>query len=313
MRKSLFMIVLIPLILSGCKTGWKAGAPEGAPDVIAHRGASAYAPENTLAAFEKAVEMKADWFELDCMLTGGGEVIVIHNSDVEKTTNAAGPVSGMTLAELQELDAGSWFAPEFAGEKLPALEEALDMAENRIGVYCEIKSSDDDGALHGRLLHASKGHSVLTPGLRSELMTLIEESGTKNLELTRKCIAAIRARNMKHQVVIQSFSPVICFAALMEAPEIRTEFLGSYDEEKPHQWEHFLHFGYLTGVAGFNIHHESLTAERLEAFHRGGKTVAVWTVDDPLLMKRYAAMGVDAIITNKPDRCMAVLKEKGLR
>ncbi len=88
------------LAMNGCASG-ETDRPEGRVDVIAHRGARAYAPENTLAAFALAAEMGADWFELDCRLTLDGEVIVIHDDTIERTTGAEGVVSEMTLAELR--------------------------------------------------------------------------------------------------------------------------------------------------------------------------------------------------------------------
>ena len=282
------------LLMAGCVTGFRAGAPRGAVGVIAHRGASAYAPENTLAAFSTAIDMKADWFELDCKLTGDGVPIVIHDSELDRTTSGKGLVTETPLAELKSLDAGSWFDADYAEEPLPTLAESLDLAKDRIGVYLEIKSCADDSALMQRLLHLVEGRAVLTPGLRAQMMSAIEASGTRNLELTRKCIAEIRERHMRRQVVIQSFSPVVCFVALYEAPQ-------------------YLEFGYLIGVDGFNVDHGALTKERLDALHRGGKTVAVWTVDDALQMRRYARWGVDAIITNKPDVCLRVLEEMGGR
>src|ERR1035437_6734016 len=102
----------------------RSGQPHDAVGVIAHRGASAYAPENTLAAFDLASQMRAGWFELDCMLTRDGQVVVIHDDTLDRTTNGHGPVAAMTLAELKRLDAGSWKGPMFAGQRLPALAEA---------------------------------------------------------------------------------------------------------------------------------------------------------------------------------------------
>jgi len=107
---------------------------------IAHRGASAYAPENTLASFKKAIEQKADFFECDVHLTKDGEVVVIHDDYVDRTTNGKGQVKDKTLKELKELDAGSWFFSDYAGEKIPTLEETLDIAKGKIGVVIEIKN-----------------------------------------------------------------------------------------------------------------------------------------------------------------------------
>ncbi|MFH1540128.1 MAG: glycerophosphodiester phosphodiesterase family protein [bacterium] len=109
--------------------------------VIAHRGASGYAPENTIAAFKRAIELGADMYELDCYLTKDGEIVVIHDDDVERTTNGSGKVSELTLGEIKKLDAGSWFGEEFAGESVPTLREALDLAKGKILVNIEIKEA----------------------------------------------------------------------------------------------------------------------------------------------------------------------------
>src|SRR5512145_1023455 len=93
------------------------------PVIFAHRGASAHAPENTLAAFELAIAQQADAVELDVKLTADGQVIVFHDSTVDRTTNGHGKVQDMTLAELKALDAGSFLGSQFAGEKIPTLEE----------------------------------------------------------------------------------------------------------------------------------------------------------------------------------------------
>src|SRR5690606_19865069 len=118
------MVMLSAAALSGCATtGSLMIKPTDKVAVIAHRGASAYAPENTIAAFELAVEMKADWYELDCLLAKDGTVIVSHDNDVSRCTDGEGRVTEMTLAELKTLDAGSWKDPKFAGERLPTLAE----------------------------------------------------------------------------------------------------------------------------------------------------------------------------------------------
>mgnify|MGYP005838155569 FL=1 len=302
-----------PLLLAGCATAFHAGAPKGAIDVIAHRGASAYAPENTLAAFQRAIDMRADWFELDCRLSRDGHVVILHDNDLKRTTNCAGTVADKTLAELKTFDAGSWFSPDFAGEAIPTLGEALDLAKDRIGVYIEIKSCADEEPLIQELLEIIGNRPRVDKKTRAAMMAAVEASGTPNLELTRKSIAAVRERGMKRQIVIQSFSPVICFVSCVEAPELRTEFLTFDDKEKPEQWDLLVRYGKLIGVAGFNVDHKSLSKARLDAFHDMGKSVAVWTVDEEADMRRFATWGVDAIITNHPDRCLALLQAEGKR
>jgi len=306
-------LFILGLLLSGCATTFHAGAPKNMVDVIAHRGASAYAPENTLAAFSKAMEQKADWFELDVHLTKDGQVVVIHDGSLERVAGIKKNVRQMTLDEVKQADAGTGFGAQFAGERIPTLAEALDLAKNRVGVYIEIKSDAPDKLLIARMAEMTAKHQGSRDALLRAFMAEIEASRTPTLELTRKTIALVRARHMKRQVVIQSFSPVCCVVALAEAPEMRTEFLGSEDKKDPERWPQYLALGNAMGVAGFNINYDSLTPERIAAFHKAGKTCAVWTVDEPEAMRRCVACGADAIISNKPDVLLSTLREMGKR
>lgn len=108
---------------------------------IAHRGASGYAPENTMAAFEKALEMGADLLELDVQLSTDGHVVVIHDYTVERTTDGQGKVEDLTLEESRKLDAGAWYRPEFKGEVIPTLEEVLEHVGGRIGLLIGLDHS----------------------------------------------------------------------------------------------------------------------------------------------------------------------------
>ena len=109
--------------------------------VLAHRGYSAKAPENTMAAFELALAVGADGIELDVHMTRDGEIVVIHDDTLDRTTNGKGPVSDQTMAELRELDAGSWFSPEFAGERIPTLKLVLELIKDKdVLLNIEIKT-----------------------------------------------------------------------------------------------------------------------------------------------------------------------------
>jgi glycerophosphoryl diester phosphodiesterase len=113
----------------------------GRPLIVGHRGASGYAPENTLASFGLALEQGADVVELDVHLSRDGEVVVIHDERLERTTDGRGFVHQHTLAELKRLDAGAWHEPRFAGERLPALSEVLEWAAGRAYLAIEIKNA----------------------------------------------------------------------------------------------------------------------------------------------------------------------------
>src|SRR5258707_13823547 len=103
--------------------------------VIAHRGASGNAPENTLAAFKKAVALGAPFIETDLQLSRDAHFVAIHDATVNRTTNGQGAVHDMKLAELRRLDAGSWFGSEFAGERIPTLEEILEFSKKTDVVF----------------------------------------------------------------------------------------------------------------------------------------------------------------------------------
>ncbi len=107
--------------------------------VIAHRGASAYAPENTLAAFDLALQLGCRHIELDVDFSSDGHVVVMHDDTVDRTTNGTGPVGNHTLAELRALDAGSWFGTPFAGERIPTFAEVLARYQGRVHLHTEIK------------------------------------------------------------------------------------------------------------------------------------------------------------------------------
>ncbi len=112
------------------------------PAIEAHRGDSSNAPENTLAAFKAAIDLRAPWIELDVHPTRDGALVVIHDDTVERTTGAAGAVCDLGLAEIQKLDAGSWFSPRFAGERIPQLAEVFELvAPSATRLNIEIKAA----------------------------------------------------------------------------------------------------------------------------------------------------------------------------
>ena len=112
---------------------------DGQPLVGAHRGGASYAPENTLTAFEEGIRRGADMLELDIHLSREGEVVVIHDHTVDRTTNGRGYVHELTVPELKRLDAGTWFDPRFAGERIPTLREVIAFVDRRVPLTIELK------------------------------------------------------------------------------------------------------------------------------------------------------------------------------
>jgi glycerophosphoryl diester phosphodiesterase len=245
-------------------------APGGRTWVIAHRGFSSRAPENTLAAIREAIAIGADMAEIDVTLTADERVVVIHDETLDRTTNGAGKVADHGFDEIRGLDAGSWFAPQFAGEKVPTLEEILDTVKGRILLNVEIKSEAVDRGI------------------------------------SDKVAAAIRDRGMTDQVIVSSFSPTALEQMHAVAPEIRTAVLYNKDLQRGQDPAEIVQ---SLGASAFNIRGSRLKAEMLRSCREHGIPVGVYTVDKPRKMKRWVNKGIDGIFTNRPDRLIEVLGE----
>ena len=135
--------------------------PASAIAVIAHRGAHEHAPENTLPAFQAAVDLGVDYVEMDLCVTADGELVVIHDSVVDRVTDGTGPAREKTLAEIKALDAGSWFDPSFAGTRLATADEALALLRGRTNAYIEAKDIPAEAAVALLARHDMFGSSVI--------------------------------------------------------------------------------------------------------------------------------------------------------
>jgi glycerophosphoryl diester phosphodiesterase len=247
---------------------WLRRGPGAPPLVVAHRGASGVAPENTLAAFRRAVEIGAPAVECDVHLTADGVPIVIHDARVDRTTNGTGDVAALTLAELRRLDAGSWFDPRCAGERLPTLEEALAAAAGRARVFVELKVGGG-AALVDR---------ALADLARSGADVAVISFGADEVRLVAERRADLPLGFLVSQRVVQEQGVARALRTVAE--------LG----------------------AGFISPHESaVDAAFVRAAHDAGLPVSVWTVDDPQRMRALSNIGVDAITTNRPDVALAEL------
>jgi glycerophosphoryl diester phosphodiesterase len=237
---------------------------------IAHRGASTAAPPNTLAAFEKAVELGADGIEFDVHLSADGVPVVIHDFTVDATTDGSGRVADMTLAQLKQLDAGSCFAPTFAGEPIPTLAEVLEAVGSQLLLNIELKTT-----------------SLRDNGLEQTIIAQVEQHG------------------LEKQALLSSFNPFSLRRAKRIAPHIPVGLLYGPNLPLPlrRAW-----LAPLTPHEARHPEH-TMVDERYMAWARQrGYQVNTWTVDDPDEMRRLIGLDVDGIITNVPDVLRGILK-----
>jgi glycerophosphoryl diester phosphodiesterase len=252
-----------------------AARPEKKPIVTAHRGFSGQYPENTLAAFRGAIEAGSDRIELDVHLTRDGQVVVIHDDTLERTAAGQGNVADRTLAELRQLDAGAWFAPRFAGERIPTLAEVLDLCRGRIFVNIELK----------------KGKA---------LPYTLEE-------LADRTLAVVEQAGMEGQVLFSSFAPAALERVRAVAPRLPLALIVDKPWDRPEEPGRGALYGAL------NCKTTVLNAENVRRARAAGIEIHVWTVNAPEAMERFIALGVDGIITNHPDRLIEILKRRSAR
>jgi glycerophosphoryl diester phosphodiesterase len=233
------------------------------PWIFAHRGACKVAPENTLPAFQAAIDLGADGIELDVHYSSDGKLVVIHNHNLEATTNGSGRVTAHTLAELRGLDAGSHFGPQFAGTPIPTLDEVLELCKGKLLMSIELKSLD-----------------------------------AATLSIGIDVVKAVRAHGMANDVVISSFNPSALRRAKKAGPEIESALLTAPD--LPGWMKSWLTLWYSRTNG---LHPEfPMVDEAYMALARQRKMpVRPWTVNEEADMRRMIALGVDTIITDVPD------------
>ncbi len=240
--------------------------------VIAHRGFSGAAPENTLSAFRKAIEIGSDMIELDIQQSKDGNIVVIHDETLEKTTNGKGKVVDHTLQELKKLDAGSKFRAEFSGERIPTLREVLGLARGRVLVNIEIKNPS-----HGRY--------PIT-------------------ELAEKALKEVKKAGMMDRVIFSSFNPFSLEYIEKTEPRARVAFLYH------RSWSSLPELTGGREYRVLNLRNIHLTREKVERIRKEGIKLNVYTVNSKAELEQFVKWEVDGIITNYPDRLIKILKAK---
>lgn len=241
--------------------------PRSTNEVQAHRGASAVAPENTIAGFRAARDQGAGWVELDVALLADGTPVVIHDVTLDRTTNRTGSLGELTKADLEGIDAGSRFAAQFAGERLSTLPEVLDaLAGFGLNVNVEIKQH--------------KHHKSLA-------------------QLTETVHACLRAHASRTKVMISSFDPECLKAMHRLDPSYELAMLWS---ELPPDW-----LDRLEQIPSKVVHldYRSLSYRVLDRARERDVAIRVWTCNDPAQIEPFWAEGLDAVITDNPSLFLA--------
>ncbi len=245
-------------------------------DIVAHRGASHLAPENTLAAMRLAWELQADAAECDVHLTADGRIVTIHDPDTRRTGTESLKVAESTYERLRRLDVGRYKAERYAGQRIPLLSEILsDLPEGK------------------RLLVEVKCGPEILPGLERVLA----------------------ASGKTDQVIVISFHLQVVVGAKKRLPRVPAlllkksgrELTGGYRAHDPG----LIAAAREHGLDGLGLHHGGVTADFARAARRAGLRLFVWTVDDPAEARRLRALGIDGLITNRPGWMREQLRPSG--
>ncbi|MGW0734692.1 glycerophosphodiester phosphodiesterase [Streptomyces sp. NPDC002851] len=269
-----------------------AAAPAAAQDtetdrplVVAHRGASAYAPENTLEAIDKARDMGFRWVENDVQRTKDGELVIMHDPTLARTTNveevfpdrAPWNVADFTAAEIAKLDAGSWFDAKYAGARVPTLTQYMNrVSHNHQKLVLEIKKPE------------------LYPGIEKDTLRVLNHTGW------------LDQHHVRSKLVIQSFSADSVKSVHARRPDIKTGFLGTPAAAELPEFAKF--------ADQINSRHTTISEDYVDAIHAEtgphGKPLEIftWTIDTAHSARRAADFGVDGIITNRPDVVRSALR-----
>lgn len=263
------------LLFAACGSGHTPRTFEGLPGpvhVLGHRGAAGLGPENTLPAMDAAAALGVG-FELDVTLSADGEVVVIHDDSVDRTTDGEGEVSELPWSSLQALDAGAWYDAAYAGTGLPTLDQVLERFAGKVPIDIELKT---------------------TP---------------RKAELAKAVVAAVKRHDATGSVFVTSFDPYLLEQVALAEPAIRRGQLTSrFKGADLNAIEKLvLRRMWLNGKSQPDaIAVEDARASKgfVRRWQRRGYAVLVWTVDDPARIRELREIGVDGVITDRPDSAL---------
>ena len=231
------------------------------PILFAHRGASNYAPENTIAAFELAITQGAEAIELDAKLCADDQVVVIHDQTLERTTNGTGKVLDMPLAALKTLDAGLWFGEKFHGEPIPTLDEVFEAVGKKIFINVELTN-------------------YASPRDR----------------LPDRVVEIIQRHNLEEQILFSSFNPFALRRAHQLLPDIPLGLLAL--PKLSGAWARSWLGSRLVPFQAIHPELGDTTKAFIERQHHQGHRVHTWTVNNPVDLEQLFRWGVDGVFTD---------------
>ncbi len=250
------------------------GAHLRPPRLIGHRGVAANAPENTLAGFRKAAALGVAWVEFDVRLSADGRCILLHDDMLERTTTGRGPAAALSFAEIRRLDAGRWFGEEFAGERVPSLEEAIEvLGELGLGAVVELKPAAGSEGATGQAAAA--------------------------------CLAERWPEHLPPPLV-SSFRPAALLAARLTAPHIARALLV---EAVPEDWRRRLD---ALGASALHADERPLDRATVAQICDADIPLFAYTVNLPERARTLFAWGVSAVFTDAPDRIAKVLNPSAI-
>lgn len=256
--------------------------------IIAHRGSSIAAPENTLAAVERAVGEGADYIEIDVRLSADGEVVLFHDRSLRRLTGDSRNVQDLSLAELKTIDVGSWFGDTFAGETIPTLDETLTLVRGRSGLMIDMKPDPgQEQALTLAVLDALDRESAARQACRSATLAS-ERSRCGNPAVYAEARLAAMSVNIMEMIKQHKPEARVTLLAQLIMP-------GTLDRRR---------------FDALGLRHNRITANEIRLANELGYEVHAWTVNDRARMSQLIDLGVDAIITDRPARLAELLDER---
>lgn len=242
--------------------------------VVAHRGSSGTAPENTLAAFRLAIEAGVDMIEIDIRMTRDYHLVVHHDRRLGRTNNGTGFVWDRSLQELRLLDAGSWYSPKFRGEPIPSLREVMDMVPPGVGLNIEVKTDGDP---------------------------------RKNHALEESCILMVRERGFEKRVIFSSFDHKLLRRLHSLDPEVQ---IGALYVPVRDMAKKPSAIARRTGAAAFICSRTQLRRRQVIDAHEHAMKVAVYGVNSVTHLSEVLRSGADVIVTDFPERMVRALRAR---